>query len=309
MGAVSLDSLWGTGALAQEQPASFDLEHHGDPVGAGDRRRAQAELAGLFRVGERKEDGPENVVSQEELDGIVRLYSEIRLGRTDLRFDTTGLSGKADDRYLEAIMGDLASILQSEDGRQLVRALAHNHNGNMTTLSPLFLENEDGEMDPSLGLDRTRGYASSATGDYDDAIVGVDGDANIGVDARVFVNPGIDIRPDGVDLAEDAWLPTRSDVFLYHELVHAMDYTLGTLDPTRADDTGDGADPFDAFADRREHRATGLGRFSAEEITENAYREARRAIGASNVGERSGDDGMAYRDTYHMHATTPQHAP
>lgn len=268
-----------------------------DPVGTVDRQRASRELADRFSVVPDDFVGPRlpNQVTQEEYDKIVKNYSDIRLGRTDIDFNTDGLSEEDAAKYKSGAMNDLASIMQTSHGRDLIDKLAHNEKDHKTTLSPLFKKNAAGNYDASLGLDNTNGFASSE--DASKANLKADGTANEGTNSRVRYNPGQSISPDG---AIDAWLPFRSDVLLYHELVHSLDQTSGTL--------ANGTDP--ATGEKlREQRASGLGIYSGETISENAYRRDRRLIAAGGTGARTGDDTMPDRTSYFYHTAPAAPAP
>lgn len=284
-----------------------------DPSGAIDRQKAQRELAGMFNVVDPKDRKPgekaaENTVSPEEFQKIARQYSDIRMDRTDIKFNTEGLDDKEGAKYQQESMHDLASIMQTTGGRDLIGKLAQNEKHHTTTISPLFKTNKDGDYDAKEGRDNTNGYAAP-DGDGDKAYRkdGKDGD---GVNSRVRINPGMGpIAPADADLTKDKWLPWRSDVLLYHELVHSMDQTYGTMDPTTAGNDGDGV-KYDRNVDRSEHRAAGLGKYKDEKISENAYRAARRDIAnhSNNTGVRDGDATMPDRDTYFYHAK-PAPAP
>ena len=299
---------WGRGIDQEGWTSIFD------PFGAVDRQEAQRELADRFQVVDDTEGrAAENQVTQEQFQEIARTYSNIRMGRSDIDFNTEGLDEEQAAAYRAGTMDDLASIMQTEGGRTLVNRLANNENDHTTTLSPLFQKNEDGEYDPSLGRDNTNGFASPQGNRSDRFRVDEDTPGE-GVDSRVRYNPGVDIAPADADLTQDQWLPWRSDVLLYHELVHSMDHTYGTMDPDRIGADGDGAidsesgEAYDAGGKRSEHRAAGLGIYADEAISENAYRAARRDIGATGVGERVGDDTMPDRDTYFYHSA-PAPAP
>lgn len=284
-----------------------------DPAGAVDRQRAQRELAGMFNVMNPEDmvsrpdqpDGPsaENTVTPEQFQQIARQYSDIRRGRTDIQFNTAGLNDEDAAAYRRDTMHDLASIMQTSGGRDLIGQLAQNDKGHQTTLSPLFRTNAAGNYDPTLGRDNTNGFASPV-GDGANAYRSADGTSGAGVNSRVRYNPGMGgIAPADADLSQDHWLPWRSDVLLYHELVHSLDQTRGTMDPTRAGNDGDGV-PYDQRVKRSEHRAAGLGIYANEPISENAYRRARRDIATNSggVGVRDGDATMPDRDTYFYHA-------
>ena len=283
-----------------------------DPRGAIDRQHAQRELAGMFNVRRQEDqvccpgqpDGPsaQNTVTPEQYQQIARQYSDIRLNRTDIHFNTDGLNAADAAGYRRDTMHDLASIMQTTGGRDLVGSLAHNSNHHQTTLSPLFKTDASGNYDPTLGRDNTNGFAApDGTGN---AFRNADGSHSGGIDSRVRYNPGQGtIAPADADLTKDKWLPWRSDTLLYHELVHSMDQTHGTMNRDRAGHDGDGV-PYDDGVKLSEHRAAGLGMYANEAISENAYRDARRGIAnhSGGVGVRDGDATMPHRDTYFYHA-------
>lgn len=268
-----------------------------DPVGMMDRQAAQRELADRFDVVPDDFVGPRlpNQVTQAEFEKVAHTYSDIRLGRSDVEFNTEGLSEEEAAAFRSGSMNDLASIMQTEHGRQLVSDLAYNQKDHKTTLSPLFQKDSAGNYDPTKGLDTTNGFASAE--DKSKAYMGSDGvTAGEGTNSRVRYNPGVNAGPpDGID----AWLPFRSDVLLYHELVHSRDHTLGTLAQGKDSATGENL---------REQRAAGLGAYKDEFISENAYRRDRRLIAAGGTGTRDGDATMPDRTSYFYH-TAPAPAP
>lgn len=267
-----------------------------DPTGTVDRQRASEELSDRFSVVPDDFVGPRlpNQVTQAEYDQIVHTYSDIRLGRSDINFNTDGLSEEDAAAFRAGSMNDLASIMQTEHGRELVNKLAYNEKDHNTTLSPLFKKNGSGAYDASLGLDNTNGFASAEDGSK--VHVGADGTANEGTNSRVRYNPGQTISPEG---AVDAWLPWRSDVLLYHELVHSLDQTSGTMANGKDSATGERLS---------EQRASGLGIYANETMSENAYRRDRQLIAAGGVGARDGDATMPHRTSYFYH-TAPTPAP
>jgi hypothetical protein len=107
------------------------------------------------------------------------------------------------------------------------------------------------------------------------------------------------------------WLPMRSDVTLFHELTHAHHAAYGTLDQTTLA-SGAGVNPDDVGQLGMEYQAVGLGGWAGNTLTENTYRDQRRAIGASGEGTRSvggvTDAAMPHRDSYVWYAA-PAPAP
>jgi hypothetical protein len=292
-GAGSFLSDWASGIGRDGISALFD------PRGAVDREQTRRELADRFQIrGADDAATAENQVTDAEYDRIVRTYSDIRLNRSDIQFNTEGLSEDDATAYRGNMMRDLASIMQTEGGRELVGDLAYSEHDRTTTLSPLFQKNDEGRYDASRGLDFGNGFAQASSSR--------DRDAGLPTDSRVRINPGdTPIIPPDADRSnpENAWLPWRSDVLLYHELVHSRDHTRGTFD-TRIVGDGPNVNPHDVdgHLKQAEYRAAGLGEYAGEAISENAYRRARQGIAASGHGARDGDATMPQRTGYYYHA-------
>jgi hypothetical protein len=114
--------------------------------------------------------------------------------------------------------------------------------------------------------------------------------------------PGVDSI---VGPAVEPWWPQRSDVTLYHELTHALHGIEGTtqpfvkpsLDELLEEEVGNDIMPTPVLME--EWATVGLGPFADDPITENKYREERRAL-AGQPGMRAGDDAssMVRRDQY-----------
>jgi hypothetical protein len=221
----------------------------------------------LFEIVESgSERTAENQVTEEEFDAIVDLYDAVRQERTRLQH-----TDRAAD-YLETIMADVARILQTEGGRALIGTLARHDQ--WTILHVGFVRNADGEEDPALGLDVTNAMA-----DYIDRV------------GYVTYAPGEWVHIPGVDEELDPWAVWRSDVALYHELVHVLDYFEGIGDPRFATEAGV---EFSAM----EYQAIGIGPWQGAPISENAYRAARREIGKLGTGAATGDADMPDRPRY-----------
>jgi len=224
-------------------------------------------LAPLFDIVESgSERTAENQVTEEEFDAIVDLYDAVREERTSIQHSRRA------DRFWDQIMADLALILQTEGGRALLDELAHHAKWTFFTVG--YVRNADGEEDPALGLD-----ASNAAADYD------------GVNGYVTYAPSEWVHLPGVDLELDPWAVWRSDVALYHELVHVRDYLEGTGDPRIAEEVGV---TFSAM----EYQAVGVGPWENAGVSENAYRAARRGIGKLGTGAATGDADMPDRPRY-----------
>jgi Effector protein len=100
-------------------------------------------------------------------------------------------------------------------------------------------------------------------------------------------------------VADNPWQEnSRTDITLFHELVHARHYQQGTLIPSEKLVSGDEATadvdkPYEnadapsgvAGVRLEEYATVGLGAFAEDPVTENRYREERRALG-ENVEAR-----------------------
>ena len=242
-------------------------------LGLEDRQRLEVQrsregLAPLFQiVASGVERAAQNQVTADEFDELVRLYNDVRQMHTSIQ------PAEESAPYWDSMMADLALILQTAGGRELVRRLARHSRG--TRLAPAYRLDQAGEPDPALGLDTSNGETRiTERGAY------------------VAYAPGEWLRlPDSV-LARDPWAVSRSDVVLYHELVHVLDFHDQTALP--GSDFDDNLD----YVPLVELRAVGLGRFEDEPISENAYRAARREIGARGTGAALGDAGMPHRPRY-----------
>ena len=193
-------------------------------------------------------------------------------------------------------MTDIRSILQTESGRKLIHQLAHDPEDQTTTIRPSWKRNAAGQFDPALGIDEKQAYAWGGGANMNEGMLRPDGSAGRGIDTEVRYNAGHTTTRGGV---LDAWMPMRSDVTLFHELVHALDLASGTM-PAGEVTSQEGVTAVDDAADveRREYAAVGLGAWEERHLSENEYREARRAIGKSGVGVRDGDRKQVERDSY-----------
>lgn len=269
-GVESLGNLW------DEEGVDMLL----DPRGAVDRSAAREELASRFQVVGDDFVGPRlgHQVTADEYEDIVRQYSDIRLGRTDIDIDTDGLSEEDAAAFRSGTMSDIADILQTSSGRQLVDSLAdapgHGLFNMFDTTTTITRRNDAaGNPDPS-----------NATGG---GVFGKSGNVN-------YV-PGVDTVPGGANI--------RSDVTLYHEMMHAHHAVYNTWNNDTVT-AATGGVPSDVASGIREaeYQAAGLGQYANDPMSENRYRAERAQIGASNFGERTSgfetDDTMSHRDVY-----------
>lgn len=285
---------------------------------------ADLALAGRFEiVDEEMRYHAPNQITQEEYDGLVRMYADIAHGDSDLLLPeaiaprenelevTTQMRLERDDLRAR-MLNDIASILQTDNGRALIGQLHDN-----------YLKDEDGRaLDPETGLPLAEGIAPAHhTTRLFESLVADDSAAYIDIPGHVGdprKDPVLSAQIDeGLEQGEMfntlvGWKPgqdfqgIRSDVALFHELRHAYDYTTGNLDPGLVV-PGEGP-PIDVAnaVEVAESQAVGLGQTHGAgmnggpaPLSENAYRAERAAIGAAlGVGIREGDIGMPQRPTY-----------
>jgi hypothetical protein len=291
----ALPSLDGLGAEATGQTAGLDaaasfaafpgmyasndkIDLAGMREGIADElamQDARAALADKFDV-----DGAgtnQNVVSPEEFEKAAKLYSDIQRGKTDIKFDTTGMKKEDADKMKGLAMEDMAKMLQTDSGRAMLDGLAHNENDkgehHTTTLS--FIDDPTkSNCGRAYGADQEEQYRLQAN-DHN----------KVGNDSTIAYAPGksfVQHGPNGDDVNQ------TGDTVLFHEMAHALHRTPGTLagDAT-VDPVRDGADPMDTGIERDEYQATGLGRYWADPLTENQYREDRRyGLGDENIDYR-----------------------
>lgn len=248
-----------------------------DYSGMMDRQAAQRELAGNFDVVPDDFVGPrnQNQVTQAEFEEIARTYSDIRLGRSDLQLDTTGLSEADAAAFRSGTMSDIGNLLQTESGRGLVRSLAY---------APT---QADGTSRRTTTISRRNDAAGNA--DASNA----EGGGRFGTSGYARYVPGVDTLPSRENL--------RSDVTLYHELVHAHHAVYNTWDGSTVS-AGPGVPASDVGTiGSFEHQAAGIGAHANDAYSENRYRAERRMIG-NGVGARTTgaetDANMTRRDTY-----------
>ncbi|MFN0246303.1 MAG: M91 family zinc metallopeptidase [Kofleriaceae bacterium] len=262
-----------------------------DVAGMLDRQAAQRELAGQFDIksaGDRAAmtgDVAGNVVTPEEFQKIAKTYSDIRLDRTDIHLDPSGMTdATGKDEFRNDVMGDIGNLLQTNVGRELVGNLANQKDDRKTRIEPRLVFGE---------LDRSR-----ASGGGDPAATTGSPIDKVGMDAQIRYVPGDD---GGVDVdSKQKWMPMRSDITLFHELTHAYRATLGTFEDDELKKK-ELVHKKDDGAKKDEYAAIGLGAHANDSLTENAYRAERAKIG-DGVGARTtggvADKDIVLRDRY-----------
>jgi hypothetical protein len=266
-----------------------------DYGGMMDRQNAQDELRSRFDV-RSAEDMPlfslaGNVVSDDQYQDIARQWSDIRLGRSDIKIDTSGMTDAEATTFQGDTMSDLADMMQTRSGRGMLGALGNQKDDHSTTITRRT-DNQNASADaadPSK-----RGLWSNGTG----------------TDATVNYMPGDagGMRPTGM---AETWLPVRSDVTLMHEMAHAYHIAHGSMSTGTVSST-EAVHADDVGIQNFEYQAAGLGSHASDPYTEQMYRLERMLIGMGNTGERNTggvtDDAMPFRTSYVWHPA-PAAAP
>jgi len=215
-------------------------------------------------------------------------------------------------------MNDIAAIMQTESGRDLIYELQDNvmigKDGKPAHREVAISPNVDNDGAPQ---NNARNIGAMTPGEQ---VPFPDGRSGVGDNTTVLYNPGVDVVT--------PHMTSRSDVTLYHELVHARHRTQGTLDAgevlandgvarelAQADFAGaseEARNPdvnvwLDALwldrgpkfgpVDRAEHQATGLGYYEDARFSENRYRGERNDLAFSGEGV-AGDWPMLPRRRY-----------
>ena len=269
-----------------------------DPLGVIDRQQALRDLSSRFQVYGDDFIGPRrhNQVTASEYQKIAHTFSDIRLGRGDLRVDGGHFdgahTGSEAARYKQGAMDSLANIMMTTAGRRQIESLHDNvsrdDHGNarrslgfgppihhQTTIAPVFNEGQH----TAVNLRHDNAFASAVR--YNQATTrGPDGARNFGDHARIEWNPHT--------------LDDRGDIALGHEMEHALHMTQGTLA------AGAYGSSIDRDVDNCERQAVGLARSDSPApagypgdphgATENELRVERNELG---LGER-----WHPRDTY-----------
>lgn len=207
-------------------------------------------------------------VSPEEFEETVELYSDIRRGKTNLQIDTTGMTAAQAAAFTNGTMDDMATLMQTKSGREMIESIARNDDGRKVVLG----QAEDPNAPKTSPLWQGRRHADldvQEQWELDGALRGGNE-----LDSRVVYQPDHTVNTADGDI--------RSDVVLYHELVHAYHFNNGTTAQDKYGRECDGA-----YVEDAELQATqgdGSARFA-----ENLYRMERRRLG----------EDMPRRQTYH----------
>lgn len=256
----------GAGAAygAQTEPGTW-----GELFTHFDRQNAKIELANRFDIVPDGFFGPlqPNQVTQSEFDRVATLYSDIRLGNTDLSFNS---KTRDFDEFKSRAMGDIATILTTSQGRDLLDQLAYGEGGDGThhRVSIGGVGNpENIKTDVMGGKDRAAMYDGR------------------GAASSIFYPAGKTIDMARMDPTyENAdFRHNTSDTVLFHEMLHALHIKNGTaaagvVDEDHAVQAGD------AGALTEEYETVGLSGKNA--LTENGYRSERALVTHTDVPHR-----------------------
>jgi hypothetical protein len=248
-----------------------------------DELKARQELADKFDTENPLGSPGKAAVTPEQFDEIVKTYSEIRRGKTNLTFDTSGMTPEQAAAFESGSMQDIAKLMQTESGRQMLSELAYNDKGLKTTIGGLGGggPHADGSSD---GLDCQESNANDRMGDPGKWCTDDRSHDGKGVNTRVEYRPGETEKTEDGDI--------RSDVVLYHELAHALHNERG--DQAR----GVVSDDFGKSVGADEFQAAGLGDWAYQVgpdgnlvPNENLYRSERRDLG-EDVDDRPSYGGV-----------------
>ena len=280
-----------------------------DPSGMIDRQQAQRDLSTRFQVLPDDFVGPRlsNQVSQAEYEQIAHTFSDVRMGRGDLRVDGSTFDGANADteraNYEQGAMDEVANMMMTTSGRRQIDNLSDNvlrddagdarrslwglgpEQHHQTTIVPLF-------GTQTVNPDGTTSYADPGAGNHTAANLRTDNGYADAVDRTAMLRQADGSRGDGTDVNirwnPDTHLGARSDIILAHEMEHTINETQGSM----ATGTLGGAGP-DAGFQNWERQAVGLTRSDSptgghypgdpDGCTENTYRSERNQLG---LGER-----------------------
>lgn len=231
-----------------------------------------------------------NDVMRAEFGDLVTLIDDIHARRTKLLIgvsleDAAASNAQAVSQELvDATLVDLVTIAQTPTGRDLLTAIARA----APDAPRVFIQANDLVVAPASNP-RDR-HAPASTPQISDVPY---------TPTAFKAGRARNSRQNVAELtrftALNAWiLPRRSDVTLYHELVHALHTQTGAAREKTALVTAlDATIPLDAPAERagigggvvrsgvseEEYATVGLGVFADDRFTENRYRAERRALG------------------------------
>lgn len=249
-----------------------------------DRAMAMAELSSKFNVVSDDFVGPRlgNQVTQSEFARIATLYSDVRMGDTNLQFDTAGMSEQDANAFRSGAMGDIGTLLTTASGRDLIDQLAY--------------QQVDGhDNTTTLRRSATPGQAGTNSGPGGNFANGANG---VGTNTAVSYQPGVDF-----DMATQlspnyqtsGYRNITSDIVLFHELVHANHMRQGLADMSTITNR-EATHRNDRGVLAEEYATVGLGGYGEGDLTENGYRRERAFVTGQAIPQR---------DTYNGSGPTP----
>ena len=286
--APRLDGARGPRA-AKQKPSKRELELQAD------RLKAQKELRSRFQiVGPDTKDGGDrlpNQLTRAEFENVARMYSDVRMGDSFLKIRDSkeqGIDPKMAKHFKDETMNDIAAILQTKSGRDLVAQLDAGVVGGEGDVHSTTIQVAPPLRTGTLAADSEQKPNMFATGNGRGA----------GADMKVQYAPGLEYED---EVKKNPWSPIRSDVALFHELTHALHANRGDMHPENASPTKDQCMPGDYPGQHlsEEYATVGLGSHAGDRVTENAYRAERRRL-AGHRGAREGDEkpSMGRRERY-----------
>lgn len=266
-------------------------------------RTTESEFARKFEIVPEKIRDPKvpNQVTRKEFAEILSLYRRIEADKTDIIILTSGMTKVEAEKFKSLVMEDIALILQTRPGRELVKYLAKHPKKEATSISlsqlssvlvaelkqgrPLdWYEQAQSTLEKSLGSQKVKQALFSVgyfMGERKTSAM-----ANIS-EGKISYDPAVNEIPLGGK--DQPGYPIRHDIVLFHEMAHI--YREETIESNVI-----GSDPLHPEKDPYPI-ATGpsLGGFNPY-ITENAYRIERNRL-AGRKGSLP-DDRMLLRKSH-----------
>jgi hypothetical protein len=252
-----------------------------------DRMMAQVELGSRFEIVGDDFIGPRkpNQVSQAEFNRIAILYSDLRMGDTNVKWGTSGMSEDDAAAFKSGTMDDIADILTTTQGRELMDQLA-------------YQEVDGRDLTTTLGRAANPGDAGAYI-DARDPERSFDG---TGTSGGVNYQPGrsLDMAKDlgNADYESSPWAKMSSDIVLFHELVHANHSRQGLADAEIVDGQYSRPTIADSEAATRRDRGTAVEEYATvglagygDDLNENAYRAERSIVTGTPIPRRDNYNG------------------
>jgi len=252
-----------------------------------ERQKEKANFKGQFNiVSDPSQKKNPNDLTEAEFEEASKTYFSIKDGTGALKIDTSDITPEdkdnpnaEKDEFKNFIMGDIAKMMQTEQGRQLLAEMSDKDKNKHTT---------------SIKWDYNSAHAAGTQGPTADEYNGV------GVDAKVVLGgkrdgdhddryaPGELNYPDWMrkdkktgEMVNDP-MTISTDTRLFHELVHAHHLNKGTTAKYAVGGhkhPNDAAHPDDQNICRHEHQASGVGSAGEnEQFSENKYRAEQRKM-------------------------------